>query len=106
MSESLEDLKAIVDNAPDGATHYSVNQYDFIEGYFKLHNCNCLCYYGGKGWVDIGEDTSIDGNHYVRDISDIKRIIELMEHIKGLKANTVNFNGGVKCSDIPNNLAM
>ena len=82
--ETLEELIAIVENAPDDATHYLVNQYDFIEGYFKLDNCNCLCDYGDKGWVDIDEIISIDGNHYVRDLSDIKRIIELMEATQGL----------------------
>lgn len=77
--ESLKELKAIINNKPEGATHYLVNQYNFTEGYFKLDNFNCLCDYGVKGWVDIGNDISIDGNHCVRDVSDIERIIELTE---------------------------
>ena len=81
---TLEELKAIIAGKPEGATHYLVNQYDFTEGYFKVDNCNCLCDYGKEGWVDIGEDISIDGNHYVRDISDIERIIELMEATQGM----------------------
>tara|TARA_R110002049_G_scaffold297332_1_gene486205 strand:+ start:1315 stop:1629 length:315 start_codon:yes stop_codon:yes gene_type:complete len=104
MSETLEELKAIVDNAPDGATIVDIEVDGFID-YLYVDKCADH----GKQIKSFhnGDDSAIEySNGNIRSLSDIKRIIELMEHIKGLKANTVNFNGGVKCSNIPNNLAM
>ncbi len=78
MNESLEELKAIIDNAPDGATHFGIDcvyyQYEKADSiavwreYYKrksnfvLNKCICM--------MDL------------RSLSDIKRIIELMERVK------------------------
>lgn len=75
MSESLEELKAIIDNAPDGATHFGIDcvyyqyekadtiaiwrEYTNLKSTFVLSQCICM----------MG----------LRSLSDIKRIIELME---------------------------
>ena len=78
--ETLEQLKDIIKNAPDGATHYVVDQYDFTEGYFKLENCIAYCDYGADGWKYVeGAAIELNGTHEFRSLSDIKLIIELME---------------------------
>ena len=77
MSESLEELKSIIDNAPigseivdiddDGDVSYMYHSEDYPAGQRILDSRN-------------GEDAAIefsDGN--IRSLSDIKRIIELME---------------------------
>jgi len=74
MSETLEDLKAIVDNAPDGATHYSS-----IEGVYYKFECECWMWgpYGSVLFHFVQGDDFVCEN--IRSLSDIKRIIELME---------------------------
>ena len=67
----------ILNNAPKGATHYLINQYAFTEGYFKLtESCDVLVD-GKNGWAAIDFDVTINGNHEVRSLADIKRIIGL-----------------------------
>jgi hypothetical protein len=67
----------IIDNAPEGATHYLVNQYDFTEGYFKLtEDCDVLVD-GSEGWQEVDIDVSINGNYEVRNLADIKELVEL-----------------------------
>lgn len=70
MIESLEQLKAIRDNAPDDATLYDGE-------YFKFENDE---YYRFASICDI-QDWYIDlePSHDVRSLSDINRIIELTE---------------------------
>lgn len=66
MSESLEELKAIIDNAPEGATHIDEDG-DYCKGeshYFSS---------GSKRWDNMDFPVAM------RSLSDIKRIIELME---------------------------
>lgn len=102
--ETLEDLKAIIKNAPDVATLVDIaddGEIDYM--YHVMENES------GEKILSCSNDDDAaieysDGN--IRSLSDIKRIIELMEEVEALKANTVNCNGGVKCSNIPNNLAM
>ena len=67
--ETLEDLKAIVDNAPDGAEYVSICG----SGYAKFENNVFLQWIHGK-WVGM-----VTGNIYSRSLSDIERIIELMK---------------------------
>ena len=83
MSESLEELKAIIDNAPEGATHIC-----FDGDYYRCNND----LRNGKQW-DFWDSSQIGrvdrwdwvGDMYLVDIvdmrslSDIKRIIELMD---------------------------
>ena len=72
--ETLEELKAIVDNAPDGATHID-DDGDYAK-YGGMYD-----YFYSKGlreWIST-DTVSID-----RSLSDIKRIIELMEATQGL----------------------
>lgn len=66
MSESLEDLKEIIDNAPDGKTH-ALNDGGIIT-YWNDDDIGCLAI--------SGDGVSLSG---MRSLSDIKCIIELME---------------------------
>lgn len=66
--ETLEELKAIRDNAPDGATHIS----EFVHCYVKL-NVGYYFWWDGDAWYPL------DGPLLLRSLSDINRIIELME---------------------------
>jgi len=77
MSETLEGLKAIVDNAPDGATHHST-----IERVYYKFECECWmwCHYGSVLFHFVQDDDFVCEN--IRSLSDIKRIIELMESQK------------------------
>jgi hypothetical protein len=87
--ESLEKLKAIVENAPDGATefftyHGAVNYIDNHENghQFKIWDePECR-------WVF---SELVDGWQYIRgrrSLSDIKRIIELTECLQSVKQTT------------------
>lgn len=77
--QTTEQLKSIVSGAPEGATHYLINQYDFTEGYFKLtDNCEVLVD-GADGWQEVDIDIPINGNHQVSEISAIREIIALRE---------------------------
>jgi len=76
MSETLEELKAIVDNAPDGATHID-DDGDYAK-YGGMYD-----YFYSKGlreWIST-DTVSID-----RSLSDIKRIIELTELLEDISA--------------------
>lgn len=72
--ETLEELKAIVDNAPDGATHI-----DDIKTYWKVISEFDYFFHNGSQW-----DDSEPLENGTRSLSDIKRIIELMEACQGL----------------------
>lgn len=77
MSESLEELKAIVDNAPDGATIVDIEVDGFID-YLYVDKCADH----GKQIKSFhnGDDSAIEySNGNIRSLSDIKRIIELIE---------------------------
>jgi len=76
----------ILDNAPEGATHYLVNQYDFTEGYFKLtEDLDVLVDAGKEGWRAVSIDVPINGNYEVRSIADIQTIVEQQKRIAGLE---------------------
>jgi len=79
MSESLEELKAIIYNAPDGATIIDIDDDGTVDFLYvdkkaddgeKIRNC----INGDDGAIEFS-----DGN--IRSLSDIKRIIELMESL-------------------------
>ena len=77
MSESLEDLKAIIDNAPASATIVDIiddGTVDFLYVDKKAGDGEKIrsCINGGDGAIEYS-----DGD--IRSLSDIKRIIELME---------------------------
>jgi len=67
--ETLEELKAIRDNAPDGATHI-----DDVNTYWRVISEFDYYFYDGCKW-----DDSEPLENGTRSLSDIKRIIELME---------------------------
>lgn len=73
-SETLDELKAILDNAPDGATHYS----NCESAYYKF-KCECwmFCCRGKTLFEFVQDDDYVCDE--LRSLSDIKRIIELME---------------------------
>ena len=76
----------ILDNAPEGATHYLVNQYDFTEGYFKLtEDCDVLVDAGEEeGWRVVSIDVTLNGNYEVRSVVDVKTIVEQQKRIDDL----------------------
>ena len=72
MSETLEELKSIVDNAPDGATHIDDDLLFYIKDSrfgLRWHND-----YDGLWFRCEVPET-------LRSLSDIKRIIELMGQV-------------------------
>lgn len=74
--ETLEELKAIRDNAPDGATSID-DAGDYIRGsiYDEIEY-----YCSHSGWVEVD---MCDFN-VMRSLSDIERIIELTELLGGI----------------------
>lgn len=72
--ETLEELKAIIENAPEGATHYSEDGYWLIKS-----DGTCYCHF--FNWCE----ESVHGDN-IRSLSDIKRIIELMELVGDIAA--------------------
>ena len=76
-SESLEELKAIINNAPEGATHYSIDE----SVYYKF-KCECWMFcHRGRALFEFVKDDDYVCNE-LRLLSDIKRIIKLEERIK------------------------
>tara|TARA_R110001592_G_C13193009_1_gene753737 strand:- start:37958 stop:38233 length:276 start_codon:yes stop_codon:yes gene_type:complete len=74
-SESLEELKAIIDNAPEGATHL-----DDINTYWKVISEFDYYFHNGSQW-----DDSEPLENGTRSLSDIERIIELIEQVESLE---------------------
>jgi len=70
MSETLEELKAIVDNAPKCGTATHIDQRG---SYIKDNFVGCQFYHLRIGWIEFDRATRM------RSLSDIKLIIELME---------------------------
>ena len=70
--ETLEELKEIIDNAPDEATHIDGDKeyVKFIEGEMYHYSCE---------WASV-----YDFPLELRSLSDIERIIELMEATQDL----------------------
>ena len=90
MRESLEELKAIVDNAPDDGMADEFFMYqgttNYIDNHENGHQFKIWCE-DEKTWVF---SELVDGWQCIRgrrSLSDIKRIIELMEDKSKLKAD-------------------
>jgi len=75
MIESLEELKAIRDGAPDGSEYVSICG----NAYAKFENGVFLQCVNGE-WSGV-----VTGNIYSRSLSDINRIIELEEYAMSLE---------------------
>ena len=70
--DTLQNLKEIIKHKPEGATHISDNGVFYkLDGYTPL-----TWWVRGKEWVDSGV------HHITRSLSDIERIITLMEQEK------------------------
>jgi hypothetical protein len=69
----------ILENAPEGATHYLVNQYDFLQYYIRLHECLVYCY-GTGAWVE-NDDMTLDGNHHIQALEDLRQIMTLQAKV-------------------------
>lgn len=91
--ETLEELKAIIASKPEGATHYSVSE----QAYYKF-KCECWmwCDKGKSLFSFIQDDDEVCNE--LRSLSDIERIIELMEIVEDAAALgflTPSFDSGV-----------
>jgi len=76
--ENLEELKAIINNAPDGlATDFTL-RFGRVK-YYKFSPHGCWYYFEGNNWIPIERP-----QRSTRSLSDIKRIIEMMEATQGL----------------------
>ncbi|ASU03407.1 hypothetical protein [Pseudoalteromonas phage SL25] len=75
IMETLEELKAIIDNAPTDATHACIENGTHYQ--FKVVGLNAEIN-TGDGWLCYS-GCALPDLYGVRLISDIKRIIELME---------------------------
>lgn len=85
MSESLEDLKAIIDNAPNGADEFFMHQgsVNYICNHDNGHEFEIWCKGEGK-WVSA---ELIDDWQYIRgrrSLSDIKRFVKLMDDLDSI----------------------
>tara|TARA_R110002124_G_C8974544_1_gene515776 strand:+ start:28579 stop:28908 length:330 start_codon:yes stop_codon:yes gene_type:complete len=93
--ESLEDLKVIIDNAPEGATIVDIEVDGFIDYLYVDKDAgdgekikSCANGGGGDGAIEYS-----NGN--IRALSDIERIIELMELSKDMHTTV----SGYLCGD-------
>lgn len=78
--ETLEQLKEIVKNSPEGATHYTTIE----KVYYKFKSESWMwCPDGNSLFHFVQDDDSVCDN--LRSLSDIKLIIELTEERNGLK---------------------
>lgn len=93
MNESLEELKAIIDNAPTDATHACIENGTHYQ--FKVVGLNAEIN-TGDGWLCYS-GCALPDLYGVRLISDIKRIIELEEKLKSFADDISDCNciGGV-----------
>lgn len=81
--ETLEQLKAIVENAPEGATCIEIPACGFTCDYFKVVDFEFFFWWNPalEDWVEYDKDDLVE----IRSLSDIKLIIEQMEKIKELE---------------------
>jgi hypothetical protein len=63
----------ILDNAPEGATHWDGSQY------YRYHKDNWFSFHGFE-WIDANEDELYTACS-IRSLSDIKRIVELEKRL-------------------------
>ncbi|HEY7865592.1 MAG TPA: hypothetical protein VIC51_06275, partial [Psychromonas sp.] len=74
--ETLEELKSIIENAPEGANYVTLDG----KKYILIHGMHCKVFNCLGVWsVPVCNESDILINEKVRSLSDIKRIIELME---------------------------
>lgn len=77
MTESIEELQAILDGAPDGATHYD----PFATGFYWRYNNVEWVVYCGEAWQESAVN-KLSEVFEIRSLSDIKRIVELMKELQ------------------------
>ena len=82
MKQTTEELKAISEGAPEGATYYLIDQYNFTEGYFKLTKDLDVLVNGISGWERVDFSIELNGKYEVRYLDDIREIIKLREEVE------------------------
>ena len=82
MKQPTEELKAMVESAPEGATYYLINQYNFTEAYFKLTKDLDVLVKGIDGWEEVDFSIELNGNFEARYLDDIREIIKLREEVE------------------------
>lgn len=83
-SETLEELKAIRDNAPEGANQVEIHSSGNVNCYLRYAENGVFVWYEGK-WID-GNKKLLSHCWFIRSLSDINRIIELMEVESDIRA--------------------
>jgi len=84
MKQTTEELKTIIAGAPEGATYYLINQYNFTETYFKLTKDLDVLVKGIDGWEEVDFSIKLNGNYEARYLNDIREIVELREQAQEL----------------------
>lgn len=89
MTETLDELKAIRDSAPEGATHVEIFTGSKQKPYFYKRELKQWCHRFIYDWWDAGNGQWLNSSHPsgdMRSLDDIKARIELMEELKKAKA--------------------
>lgn len=81
--ETLEELKAIRDNAPEGATIVDIENDGFID--YLYCDTNAPSGEKIKSYSNVDDSAIEYSNGNIRSLSDIERIIELMEKVEQIE---------------------
>lgn len=76
-------FKKILDNAPVGATHFFVLQYDFHEAYGRLHDGLMHLVDGKRNEWRAAPDFEFKGLIEVKPLADIRTLVEVEEAYAG-----------------------
>jgi hypothetical protein len=99
MKQTTQELKAIIADAPDGATHYA-ERFRFLalnsHKKWMRYDPNGL---NGFNWFEA-DNVSLKSIKYIHSLADIAEIIELQEQLaRTIKTIRVNCLDGVRESD-------
>ncbi len=103
MSETLEELKAIIDNAPEGANQVEIHSSGNVNCCIKYAETGAFVWHE-KEWINATAKT-LGHCWFIRSLSDINQIVELMEVESDIRAALKSANiQNRKLLDKTNNL--
>lgn len=86
MKLTNEQIEQILANAPDGATHFCVLQYDFTEVYIRINDASTYTLdTDGILWRYV-KDLELDGMYSIHNLSDLQEILTLRKRVEELEA--------------------